>query len=102
MAANLLKTNRTMKAISKNLDLAVAFYETFVPTGQDGGLIDRVNAVEIYPAFNIISDALHINSIMALCRIWDTRRDTANLNFGAQWLPRLERGAVRGRSLRQI
>jgi hypothetical protein len=54
-------------------------YETYVPTGQDVGLIDRVNNVDFCPAFNCISDALHRNVIMALCRIWDTRADTANL-----------------------
>jgi AbiU2 len=60
--------------------LAVAFYETYVPSGQDAGLIDRVNKSDFYPAFNVISDALHRNVIVTLCRIWDTRTDTANLN----------------------
>jgi hypothetical protein len=71
---------RTVRAISVNLDEAIAFYEIFVPTGQDTTLIDRINAVDFYPAFNAISDALHQCVIATLCRIWDARRDTADLN----------------------
>jgi AbiU2 len=78
--ASELEIHRTVRAISIDLDLAVAFYETYVPSGQDAGLIDRVNKSDFYPAFNVISDALHRNVIVTLCRIWDTRTDTANLN----------------------
>jgi hypothetical protein len=66
--------------INIDLDLAVAFYETFFPSGQDATLIARVNRSDFYPAFNIVSDSLHRNAIMALCRIWDTQPDSANLN----------------------
>jgi len=76
-----LQIHRTVRAISIDLDLAVTFYETYVPSGQDASLIDRVNKVAFYPAFNIISDSLHRNVILALCRIWDTRPDTANLRL---------------------
>jgi hypothetical protein len=68
-----------------DLDLAVAFYETYVPTGQDAGLIARMNKTDFYPAFNVISDALHRNIIMTLCRIWDARTDTADLNRLAEY-----------------
>jgi hypothetical protein len=34
----------------------------------------------VRPAFNVISDALHREVIMTLCRIWDTRTDTADIN----------------------
>jgi AbiU2 len=70
----------TVRAISFDLDLAIAFYETYVPSGQDATLIDRMNKVDFYPAFNVISDSLHRNVIVTLCRIWDTRTDTADLN----------------------
>ena len=39
-----------------------------------------MNNADFYPAFNIISDSLHRNAILALCRIWDTQSDSANLN----------------------
>src|SRR5260370_36530148 len=39
-----------------------------------------MNKTDFYAAFNIISDALHRNVIMTLCRIWDTRTDTVDLN----------------------
>lgn len=73
-----------INAISIDLDLALAFYETYLPSGQDQALIDRVNKTDFYPAFNVISDALHREVIMALCRIWDTRTDTADINRSAE------------------
>jgi hypothetical protein len=79
MPAN-VKLARTIRAISINLDEAIASYETFVPTGQNASLIDRMNTTDFYPAFNVISDALHRSVIATLCRIWDTRQDTADLN----------------------
>jgi hypothetical protein len=79
MAAN-LEIHRTVRAISIDLDLAIAFYETYVPSSQDATLVDRMNKGDFYPAFNVISDSLHRNVIVTLCRIWDTRTDTADLN----------------------
>jgi hypothetical protein len=70
----------TARAISRDLDEAVAFYETFFPSGRDAKLIASVNKSAFHPAFNIVSDSLHRNAIMALCRIWDTQPDSANLN----------------------
>jgi hypothetical protein len=75
-----LELRRTVRSISINLDEAIASYETFVPTGQDATLIGRMNTTDFYPAFNVISDALHRIVIATLCRIWDTRGDTADLN----------------------
>jgi hypothetical protein len=75
-----VNVRRTAMVINIDLDLAVAFYETFFPSGQDATLIARVNRSDFYPAFNIVSDSLHRNAIMALCRIWDTQPDSANLN----------------------
>jgi AbiU2 len=79
VAAN-LEIHRTVRAVSLALDEAISYYETFVPTGQDAALLDRINKVDFHPAFNIISDSLHRSVIVTLCRIWDTRRDTADLN----------------------
>lgn len=59
---------RTVRVISIDLDLALASYETHLPSGQDADLISRVNKYAFYPAFNVISDALHRNTIIALCR----------------------------------
>jgi hypothetical protein len=81
-----VEVHRTARVISIDLDLAVAFYETFFPSGQDADLIARVNKSDFHPAFNIISDSLHRNAIMALCRIWDTQSDSANLNSLAKML----------------
>lgn len=75
-----VEIRRTVRAIIDDLDRALAYYETYVPTGQDVSLINRINAGGFHPAFNIISDALHINAILALCRIWDGKKGTANLS----------------------
>jgi hypothetical protein len=80
MGTNLEIQRRTVRLISRDLDIAIAFFETFVPTGQDARLIDIISNIDFYPAFNIISDSLHKSVITTLCRIWDTRKDTANLN----------------------
>jgi uncharacterized protein YabN with tetrapyrrole methylase and pyrophosphatase domain len=69
---------RTLREVTSDLDVAIAFYQTFVPTGQDAALIDRINKFKFVPAFNVISDSLHQSVTVALCRIWDTR--TADLN----------------------
>jgi hypothetical protein len=82
------EVRRTVMAINGDLDRAIAYYETYVPTGQDISLIDRINTVDFYPAFNIVSEALHINAILSLCRIWDTRKGTANLGGLAKKLRR--------------
>lgn len=78
--ATKVEIHRTIRAISISLDETIAFYETYVPSGQDVALIQRVNTSGLHPAFNAISDALHRETILGLCRIWDTRSDTANLN----------------------
>jgi len=75
-----LAIHRTVKAISRDLDVAIAFYKTFVPSARDARLIDRINKVGFHPAFNIISDSLHQSVILSLCRIWDKPADTANMN----------------------
>jgi AbiU2 len=81
-----VEVHRLVRSISIDLDLAIAAYETYVPSGQDAALIDRMNKTDYYPAFNVISDALHRNVLSALCRIWDTRGgnpklgDTADLS----------------------
>jgi hypothetical protein len=71
---------RTARVINIDLDLALAFHETFLPSGKDGALIAQINKSDFYPAFNIISDSLHRNVIFALCRTWDAQTDSANLN----------------------
>jgi hypothetical protein len=70
---------KTVRAITLTLDETLAFYETYVPSAKDAALIERINKSGVHPAFNAISDALHRETILGLCRIWDTRRDTANL-----------------------
>jgi hypothetical protein len=81
-----VEVHRLVRLVSIDLDLAIASYETYVPSGQDAALIDRMNKTDYYPAFNVISDALHRNVLSALCRIWDTRggnprlSDTADLS----------------------
>jgi hypothetical protein len=72
---------RVARRISIDLDEAIAAYETFKPTGSDRRLIARVNGTGFHPAFNAISDALHREIILALCRIWDPTKNTSNINW---------------------
>jgi hypothetical protein len=72
--------HRTLRAISIDLGLAISSYETFAPTGQDVSLIVRVTESGLYSPFKVISDSLHQSVVVTLCRIWDTRSDTADLN----------------------
>jgi hypothetical protein len=74
-----VEIRRTLRTLIADLDRAIAFYETYVPTGQDINLIDRINKTDFYPAYNIISEALHINAILTLCRLWDSKKETASL-----------------------
>jgi hypothetical protein len=67
------------RLVSKNLEEAISFYESFVPSARDSTLIQRINTAGINAGFNVISDSLHHSAIIALCRIWDKRRDVASL-----------------------
>jgi hypothetical protein len=56
---------------------SIAYYETFAPSGLSVSLIARVNRHQIHDAFNVVSEALELGVITALCRIWDKTRGTA-------------------------
>jgi hypothetical protein len=70
------------EAVRRDLQLAIANYAVFVPAACDGQLHDRVNRMPSPGgghAFNVISDALQLTLIAALCRLWDKRRDAAHI-----------------------
>jgi hypothetical protein len=69
-------------AVRRDLQLAIANYEIFAPSARDAQLHDRINRVPSPGgghAFNVISEALQITTIAALCRIWDKRKDAAHI-----------------------
>jgi AbiU2 len=70
---------RLAKVIGEELDVAIANYEVFAPSGRDTALIERVNAGGIHEGFNVVSEALQLAVISTLCRIWDKRSSTARL-----------------------
>jgi hypothetical protein len=70
---------RLAQTISDDLCLAVEYYEVFAPSGLDPALIARVNARHIHAGFNVVSEALQLGVITALCRIWDKTRGTARI-----------------------
>lgn len=78
--------HKTLEAIVNNVDEAIAFYEVFSPTGIDEALVSRVSQTGLHPEFNIVSDALHRGAILALCRIWDTNKDTAKIDILESWI----------------
>jgi hypothetical protein len=74
-AGNRLRT--LVKAVSDDLWIAAATFEVYVPTVFDAPLIEKVNEQEVYPAFNVISEALEATTISTLCRIWDKTSEKA-------------------------
>lgn len=78
MTAN--KVKRVLKEIGDDLNRAVAYYEVYVPTGQNQKVIDSVNSKKVHEAFNVISEALQLSVISALCRIWDNTKSTSGIN----------------------
>ena len=68
-----------VKAVSDDLWIAIATFEVYAPTAFDASLIEKVNEREVYPAFNVISEALEATTISALCRIWDKTGDAARI-----------------------
>jgi hypothetical protein len=63
-----------VKAVSDDLWIAVATFEVYAPSAFDAALIDKVNEREVYPAFNVISEALEATTISTLCSIWEDKR----------------------------
>ena len=68
-----------VKAVSDDLWIAIATFEVYAPSAFDAALIDKVNEREVYPAFNVISEALEATTISRLCRIWDRTTDAARI-----------------------
>src|ERR1700722_3013293 len=68
-----------VKAVSDDLWIAVATFEVYAPSAFDAALIDKVNEREVYPAFNVVSEALEATTISTLCRIWDKTSDAARI-----------------------
>jgi hypothetical protein len=76
-AGNRLRT--LVKAVSDDLWIAIATFEVYAPSAFDAALIDKVNEREVYPAFNVVSEALEATTISTLCRIWDKTSDAARI-----------------------
>ncbi len=68
-----------VKAVSDDLWIAIATFEVYAPSAFDAALIDKVNERDVYPAFNVISEALEATTISTLCRIWDRTTDAARI-----------------------
>jgi hypothetical protein len=68
-----------VKAVSDDLWMAAATFEVYAATAFDASLIEKVNEQEIYPAFNVVSEALEAATISALCRIWDKTGDAGRI-----------------------
>jgi len=60
-----------VRTIAEDLSVAVANYEMFAPSANDQSLADRVNEAGIGWGFNVVSEALQLNVLSALCRVWN-------------------------------
>jgi hypothetical protein len=61
----------------------------FAPSANDQSLVDRVNEASIAWGFNVVSEALQLNVISALCRIWDDTKGAAGIPLVRKRLPKL-------------
>lgn len=71
--------HRTAEQISGNVERAIRNYEMFEPTARNARLIASVNATKVNPGFNVASDAIHRETVSALCRLWDRTPRTASI-----------------------
>ena len=90
-----------VKAVADDLWIAAATFEVYAPTAFDASLIEKVNEREVYPAFNVVSEALEAMAISALCRIWDKTGDAARIAEIEKLLRRRPDLAVDGGALRR-
>src|SRR5262245_8826569 len=73
---------RMAASVRDDLMIAVALYETYLPTASNADLIARVNVMSDAGAgydFNVVSEALQLEVIAALCRIWDKSRNAVHV-----------------------
>jgi hypothetical protein len=65
-----------VKAVSDDLWIAIANYEVYAPTAFDASLFGKVNEREVYPAFNVVSEALEASNgdLYALPHLGQDRR----------------------------
>jgi hypothetical protein len=83
-----LVISRLTERLNNDLCQAAIYYEVFEPSALHAALLDRVNNQRIHEAFNVISEALELGVLTALCRIWDKARGTARI---AEVMKRLEK-----------
>jgi AbiU2 len=83
-----------VKTIANDLSVAVANYEMFAPSANDQSLFDRVNEGSIGWGFNVVSEALQLNVLSALCRIWDDTKGAAGIPLLRKRLPKLRGLAI--------
>ena len=70
---------RLAQTMNDDLCQAVIYYEVFAPSGLHAPLLNRVNYHQLHESFNVVSEALELQLIIILCRIWDKTRGTARI-----------------------
>ncbi|CAH0143336.1 hypothetical protein [Roseomonas sp. CECT 9278] len=64
------------------LDVAIPAWETSRRPDGDSALISRMNGARLAAPFQVVREALHVQVIMALARLWDAdRRDGGSIGF---------------------
>jgi hypothetical protein len=76
---NINELKAQVSAMRKEFDQAVAFHATWSPMVHDSNLIERMGASYATNTFNVIQIALRREMLFALMRIWDTNRQSINL-----------------------
>ena len=82
----IVSLRKSVKAAQEEFDMAVTFHETWKPSAYGADLHLRIGNSFAANTFNVVRLALRREMVLALMRLWDTRRDTVRLEHIAQTL----------------
>ena len=83
-----------IELVAFDLQVAIQNYEMFAPSGHDASLLGYFHGRGLSLELDIVSKALVLNVISALCRIWDDTKDAAGIPLVRKKLRKRRRIAV--------
>ncbi len=82
----IIKLRESVRAAQQEFDMAVMFHESWKPAAYDVSVHQRISHSYAGHTFNIIRVALRRELVLALMRLWDTRKDSLRLENIARTL----------------
>jgi hypothetical protein len=77
----ILKLRALVKAATEEFESAIAYHEAWKPAAHDSELHKRIGTSFAANTFFVVRIALRREMLMALMRIWDTNRQTIQMEF---------------------